>query len=184
MLARVVLIVALLILAGAGLLLYRGGRDYGPTPIAAAERENGISLSRIFPGGSAPPASAPAASYDESAFAVSEGQHLFQAFNCNGCHANGGGGIGPALMDDKWIYGSEPRNIYQTIIEGRPNGMPSFRNKIPEQQVWRLVAYVRSMSGLVPSSARSARDDAMQTRPPATLQTTEPPNTTRAEHPP
>jgi cytochrome c oxidase cbb3-type subunit 3 len=62
--------------------------------------------------------------------------------------------------------------------------MPSFRNKIPEQQVWQLVAYVRSLSGLVPSSARSARSDAMQTRPPGTLQSTEPPNPSGAEHPP
>ena len=81
------------------------------------------------------------------------------------------------------VYGSEPRNIYQTIIEGRPNGMPSFRNKIPDQQVWQLVAYVRSLSGLVPSSVRSARDDAMQTKPPGTLQDSEQPKPSGAEHP-
>ena len=57
--------------------------------------------------------------------------------------------MGPPLMDDEWIYGSEPQNIYATIVEGRPNGMPSFRGKIPDQQVWELVAYVRSMSGLL-----------------------------------
>jgi len=45
-------------------------------------------------------------------------------------------------MDDEWIYGFEPVNIFATIVEGRPNGMPSFRNRIPDYQVWQLVAYV------------------------------------------
>jgi hypothetical protein len=42
-------------------------------------------------------------------------------FNCNGCHANGGGDKGPALMDDKWLFGGEIENIYAKIVQGRPN---------------------------------------------------------------
>ena len=38
-----------------------------------------------------------------------QGKRLFSWYNCIGCHANGGGGIGPPLMDDEWIYGSRPR---------------------------------------------------------------------------
>jgi cytochrome c oxidase cbb3-type subunit 3 len=98
-------------------------------------------------------------SYEENAYAMSQGKRLFTWYNCVGCHSHGGGGIGPALMDDKWIYGSEPENIYRTIVDGRPNGMPSFAGKIPEAQVWQLVAYVRSMSGLVNSGAAPGRDD-------------------------
>jgi cytochrome c oxidase cbb3-type subunit 3 len=103
--------------------------------------------------------------YEDNAYASSEGQHLFSAFNCSGCHANGGGGMGPPLMDDTWIYGSQPDQIYRTIIEGRPNGMPSFGGRIAPQQVWQLVAYVRSLSGLTPSSTRSARPDHMMYQP-------------------
>jgi cytochrome c oxidase cbb3-type subunit 3 len=51
-------------------------------------------------------------------------------------------------MDDEWIYGSSPQNVFWAIIEGRPQGMPAFGGKIAEDQVWRLVAYVRSLSGL------------------------------------
>jgi cytochrome c oxidase cbb3-type subunit 3 len=72
-------------------------------------------------------------------------------------------------MDDKWIYGSEPRSIYASILEGRPNGMPSFRGKIPDAQVWQLVAYIRSMSGKVPAFASPGRDDAMSTKEPETM---------------
>jgi len=69
-------------------------------------------------------------------------------------------------MDDEWIYGSEPANIFATILEGRPNGMPSFRGKIADYQVWQLAAYVRSMSGLVSSLAAPGRSDHMQATPP------------------
>lgn len=73
------------------------------------------------------------------------------------CHFHGGGGIGPPLMDDLWIYGSEPENIFATIVQSRPNGMPSFGGKIPEFQVWQLAAYVRSLSGLTPKDSRNGR---------------------------
>lgn len=39
--------------------------------------------------------------------------------------------------------------------------MPSYRGKIPEYQVWQLVAYVRSMSGMVPKDAAPGRTEDM-----------------------
>ena len=102
---------------------------------------------------------------ERRAFDLSEGKRLFAWYNCNGCHANGGGDKGPALMDDVWIYGSEPANIYATIVEGRPNGMPSFRGRIPEAQLWSIVAYVRSLSGLVAKDVATSRNDSMQAKP-------------------
>jgi cytochrome c oxidase cbb3-type subunit 3 len=92
---------------------------------------------------------------------VGEGKRLFSAYNCAGCHQHGGGGIGPALMDAEWIYGSHPEQIYASIVQGRPNGMPSFAGKIPEFQVWELVAYVHSMSGQLPEDIAPSRSDEM-----------------------
>ena len=103
--------------------------------------------------------------YENNAYAQSEGQRLFGWYNCAGCHANGGGGIGPPLMDDQWIYGSSPENIYATIIQGRPNGMPSFAGKIPTTQVWQLVTYVRSLSAQNGTGSRSSRTDHMMMYP-------------------
>ena len=105
------------------------------------------------------------APYDYNAYAISEGKILFNQFNCSGCHAHGGGGMGPPLMDSDWIYGSEPANIFSTIAEGRPNGMPAFRERLSNDQIWRLVSYVRSMSGLLSKDAEPGRDDAMAYRP-------------------
>ena len=87
---------------------------------------------------------------------MSQGKQLFTWFNCTGCHANGGGGSGPPLMDDNWIYGGSIENIVATIREGRPNGMPSFRGRIPDDQIWEIAAYVRSMGGNVPATRRRA----------------------------
>jgi cytochrome c oxidase cbb3-type subunit 3 len=86
-------------------------------------------------------------------------------------------------MDDKWLYGERPENIYATIVEGRPNGMPSFRGKIPNQQVWQLVAYVRSMSGQLSKDVSPGRDDNMNVKPSEQSTEKENPVTKRAEHP-
>ena len=102
---------------------------------------------------------------EQNAYAVSEGKRLYEQYNCSGCHFHGGGGIGPPLMDDKWVYGGDPANIFFTIVEGRPNGMPSFRGKIPDSEVWELAAYVRSMSGQLRKDVSSGRDDHMYAKP-------------------
>jgi cytochrome c oxidase cbb3-type subunit III len=102
--------------------------------------------------------------YEQNAYGVSQGKTLYNQFNCSGCHFQGGGGIGPPLMDDEWVYGSRPENIFETIAEGRPNGMPSFGGKINPDQIWQIVAYVRSMSGLLRKDVATGRNDDMQVR--------------------
>lgn len=103
--------------------------------------------------------------FDDNAYNTSEGQTLFSQMNCSGCHAQGGGNMGPPLMDDQWLYGSEPNQIFASIAEGRPNGMPSWQYRLTNKQIWQLVAYVRSLSGLTPKGARPARDDHMSVKP-------------------
>ena len=103
--------------------------------------------------------------YGDNAWAVAEGQRLFSQMNCSGCHANGGGGMGPPLMDDEWIYGSSPQQIFASIAQGRPNGMPAWEYSLSNQQIWELVAFIRSLSGLEPKGARPARSDHMMVSP-------------------
>ena len=79
--------------------------------------------------------------------AAQRGMRYFNQFNCVGCHApNGAGGMGPSLSDIKFIYGREPENIYLTIVQGRPKGMPSWGGRLPDNVIWDIVAYVRSIS--------------------------------------
>jgi cytochrome c oxidase cbb3-type subunit 3 len=122
-----------------------------------------VTMSDIHPGtpGEQQPVHNPS---DDRAFDANEGKRLYTQYNCSGCHFNGGGGIGPPLMDALWIYGDKPQNIYATIVEGRPNGMPSFRQKIPDSQVQQIVAYVRSMSGQLRKDVAPTRNDSMNAR--------------------
>ncbi len=103
--------------------------------------------------------------FDDNAYNTAEGQALFEEMNCSGCHAHGGGAMGPALMDDQWIYGSLPNQIFASIAQGRPNGMPAWKYRLNNKQIWELVAYVRSLSGLTPKGARPAREDHMMVIP-------------------
>jgi cytochrome c oxidase cbb3-type subunit 3 len=54
-------------------------------------------------------------------------------------------------------------------MEGRPNGMPSFRGRIPEEQAWQIVAYVRSMSGITDNDSATNRSDTLLGAPPENL---------------
>jgi cytochrome c oxidase cbb3-type subunit 3 len=49
--------------------------------------------------------------------------------------------------------------------------MPSFQRKIPDDQVWQLVAYVRALGGLAPKDAAPGRNDEMHVGRPENLAT-------------
>ncbi len=135
----------------------------------------GESPDTILPGGSQPPAPDPRAKlYDNNAPAIAEGQFLYTRMNCVGCHAHGGGGMGPPLMDDEWRYGGRIDQIAATIAEGRPNGMPAWRGKLTDDQIWKLAAYVRTLSGQPSKDSVSSRSESMSATTPQTLTPREP----------
>src|SRR5256885_1788175 len=106
----------------AGLVLTscrREDRPFRPVP-ASAEAVRWTAMSTLHPGLTPPegppgatiaPAGPVANEYEENAYAIAEGKRLFSAFNCVGCHAHGGGGMGPPLLDDTWIYGERPEQV-------------------------------------------------------------------------
>ena len=77
---------------------------------------------------------------------VKEGADLFVSYNCMDCHgADGSGAMGPSLADNRWHFGGTDGEVFQSIYEGRPEGMPAWGGRIPDDQIWRLVAYVQSL---------------------------------------
>jgi cytochrome c oxidase cbb3-type subunit 3 len=158
---------ALLALALAG--CYREKRELAAPPPGAPP--DSVTATHVLAGGAPAlqPGSLPTpdrSQLERNAFAVNQGKRLFRWYNCSGCHAGGGGGMGPPLMDKEWLYGHEPANIYASIVEGRPKGMPAFGGRIPDEQVWQIVAYVRSMSGQLRKDVAPSRSDSLAGAPP------------------
>lgn len=157
------------IVAGLAMLYLSGcdreSREFKTAPPGIGSREL-VRTSAIRAG---PPVPEPKiTTYQDNAWAVSEGQRLFAQMNCAGCHSpGGGGGMGPPLTDEEWRFGSDPENIFDTIVKGRPRGMPSFAGRIPDADVWKLVAYVRTIGGLTRKDIWALRSDDLSATTPA-----------------
>ena len=68
------------------------------------------------------------------------------AERCAACHgASAKGGIGPDLTGTKYKYGKAAAAVTQSIVEGRPGGMPSFKNDLSHDKVEGLVLYLLSL---------------------------------------
>ncbi len=86
--------------------------------------------------------------YERNAQALATGAKLFVSYNCVDCHgADGNGAIGPSLADGRWHFGGSAGEVFESIYQGRPDGMPAWGGRIANDQVWMLVTYVRSLNG-------------------------------------
>lgn len=76
---------------------------------------------------------------------VQAGQATFEA-NCIACHGkNLQGGIGFNLVDEEWIHGSKPSEIYVSIAKGFPEkGMQPWESMLGQKRIAEVVAYVLS----------------------------------------
>jgi mono/diheme cytochrome c family protein len=85
--------------------------------------------------------------YEGDASAISVGGQLFVGYNCMDCHgAEGSGAMGPSFQDGRWHFGGSPGEVFESIYQGRPDGMPAWGGRISNEQIWMLTAYVRSLS--------------------------------------
>jgi cytochrome c oxidase cbb3-type subunit 3 len=103
--------------------------------------------------------------YENNAWELNQGKRLYTWFNCKGCHADGGGASGPALMRGWWRYGPDEVSIFLSIRDGRPNGMPPFGGRLTTEQIWELTGYVRTIGAWSGKTAAPSRNDEMHGRP-------------------
>jgi cytochrome c oxidase cbb3-type subunit 3 len=104
-----------------------------------------VPLVTNIPGGVTVPV--PKSPVGDDPEAVQRGMQYFNGFNCVGCHAaNGGGGMGPALSNRFFKYGSEPAQMYNVIAHGAPLGMPAWGTVLPDSAIWDIIAYIQSIS--------------------------------------
>lgn len=84
---------------------------------------------------------------------VQAGRQLFVKLNCADCHGfTAKGAMGPSLVDKYWRYGGTPAQIFKSIYEGRPKGMPAWGAALSPNDIWQLVAYIESLGGTFPAS--------------------------------
>ncbi|MFN2399147.1 MAG: cytochrome c [Gemmatimonadaceae bacterium] len=78
--------------------------------------------------------------------ALATGAQLFVAYNCIDCHgADGSGAMGPSFQDGRWHFGGSPGAVFESIYQGRPDGMPAWGGRISNDQIWMLTTYLLSL---------------------------------------
>jgi cytochrome c oxidase cbb3-type subunit 3 len=77
------------------------------------------------------------------------GQVHFQTL-CSACHGMDGKGnplLGaPNLTDGSWLYGGDAATLKQTLMYGRNGQMPAWGDKLGEQRIKLLAAYVTKLA--------------------------------------
>jgi cytochrome c oxidase cbb3-type subunit 3 len=119
-----------------------------PTPPGGAQSTHGVPIVTTIGPIPGPPTNIASIAnpYTNDRTAMGEGRQLFVRFNCSGCHGGrAGGGMGPSLRDVDWIYGNTEAQIFGSIAEGRAHGMPAWQPRMTNDQMWKLVAYIKSL---------------------------------------
>jgi cytochrome c oxidase cbb3-type subunit 3 len=85
--------------------------------------------------------------FEGNASAIASGSKLYISYNCIDCHgADGSGAVAPAFSDGRWHFGGTPGAVFESIYEGRPDGMPAWGGRIDKNEIWMLTAYVQSLA--------------------------------------
>lgn len=130
----------------------QGGSTTEPAP-TPQDHSSSTPLGQRAGSGDSPDVLSTPNPYEGSKEAAREGQQIYLAMNCTTCHAyDGSGNQGPDLTDTRWRYGGLPIQIFNSIHDGRPKGMPSWKDKLTDDQIWKLVTYVESFGGSFPAS--------------------------------
>ena len=157
--ARVVL-PSLLLIAALGACTSRGGSTTGAPSEAppAAGPLTAIPLGDVAGADKSSLAENAPNPYGDNPQAVSEGHDLFVRMNCAGCHGyDAKGAMGPNLTDTYWRYGGVPAEVFKSIYEGRPQGMPAWNPALPPEEIWKIVSYIDSLGGMMPPQAYQAQ---------------------------
>jgi len=78
---------------------------------------------------------------------IAAGKILYNQIGCQGCHGGGGGGgMAASLIDDSWKFGSDDETLYKLIKGQIPEQtMPVVYSSLPDEQVWQILAYIRTL---------------------------------------
>lgn len=107
--------------------------------------------------------------FEDNFWNVSEGGLYFTWYGCGTCHGDNAKGV-QDLGDDQWRYGGSIKDVFASIADGRPAGMPAYRRRMPLEQLWQVSGYVRQLHKTKPA-ARRRQDLDQQGQPQASTWT-------------
>ena len=111
---------------------------------SAAQYESEVAAARAL----APPvevATSDRNPYRGDAAAIADGQAVF-AQVCAACHRPDGSGlVGPSLVDPYAKYGATDHELFETVMKGRPGGMPAWGPQLGTEKVWKVLAYLETL---------------------------------------
>ncbi len=116
-------------------------------PIADALAEDAVSDPEVSVA-EAPNAASGAAAYVNDPEAVARGRGLFRAVCTGYCHTTRPADrVAPDLFDCTWARGDSDPEIFRTISDGvSDTQMVGFGGKLPDEDLWKIVAYLRAAS--------------------------------------
>jgi cytochrome c oxidase cbb3-type subunit 3 len=83
--------------------------------------------------------------YRGDAAAIADGQQVFMQI-CAACHKPDGSGlVGPSLVDPYWKYGDSDAELFRSVTEGRPAGMPAWGAQLGGEKIWRVLAFMETL---------------------------------------
>lgn len=84
--------------------------------------------------------------YANDPVALQDGERLYRQMNCADCHGySGTGGMGPSLVDGEWLFGDTPIDRFMSVYGGRARGMPAYGHLLPDEAIWKVVAYIEEL---------------------------------------
>jgi cytochrome c oxidase cbb3-type subunit III len=79
------------------------------------------------------------------AAAIAKGAETWSTI-CVACHLPEGTGlVGPSLVDPYWKYGHGDAELFKTVSEGRPLGMPPWGPQLGTEKIWQVLAYIETL---------------------------------------
>lgn len=87
------------------------------------------------------------AEHDAASAAIGQQKYTQNCAACHGVDGKGNKALGaPNLTDDIWLYDGSPAGIRQTLRAGRNGNMPAQAERLREEKIHLLTAYVYSLS--------------------------------------
>jgi cytochrome c oxidase cbb3-type subunit 3 len=83
--------------------------------------------------------------YHGNTEAIAKGAETWATI-CTACHLPTGAGlVGPSLVDPYWKYGHSDAELFATVSEGRPLGMPAWGPQLGTEKIWQVLAYLETL---------------------------------------